>query len=65
MKEKKDKLLSIVGTVVLIAIIGAIVCGILECLGVNTGIIGGIFSIIPMLFLLVFVVYQIISEMTK
>lgn len=65
MEEQKNNLLFIVGIVVVITIIGAIVCGILECLGISTGIIGGAFGIIPILFLLVLVVHQIISKMTK
>lgn len=64
MKEHKDNeiLVDILGVILAVAIVGSIICGILECFNVNTGIIGGVFCIIPALFLAVFVIWQIIKE---
>lgn len=66
MKDSQDdKLMVVIGTVLAIAIVGAVVCGILECFGINTSWVGGVLAIIPLLFLAVFVVWQIIGEITK
>lgn len=66
MREEDNSILcDIIGTILVIAIVGATICGILECFNVNTGIIGGVFGIIPVLFLAVFVVWQIIKEISK
>jgi uncharacterized membrane protein len=64
MKDHKDNeiLVDILGIILVVAIVGSIICGILECFNVNTGIIGGVFGIIPALFLAVFVIWQIIKE---
>ncbi len=67
MKEHKDNeiLVDILGCILVVSIIGATICGILECFQINTGIIGGILCIIPALFLAMFVVWQIIKEISK
>ena len=67
MKEHKDNeiLVDILGGILVVAIIGATICGILECLNVSTGVIGGVLGIIPVLFLAMFVVWQIIKEISK
>lgn len=63
--EENSKWLDILGTIIALAIVGSIVCGILECFSVNTGIIGVICCIIPVLFLVVFFILQIIKELNK
>lgn len=66
MKDSQDnQLMSVIGTILAIAMVGAVVCGFLECFGINTGWFGGVLAIIPPLFLAVFVVWQIIGEITK
>ncbi len=57
MKGYENKTGSIIGTIVVTAVIGAIVCGVFECFGINTGVIGGILAIIPMLFMVGFVIW--------
>ena len=59
MEEQGGKFISIIGIIIAISIIGAIVCGILECFGLNTGIIGGVFGVVPILFLAIFILYQV------
>lgn len=63
--KSNEILVDILGGILVVAIVGSIICGILECFNVNTGIIGGVFGIIPVLFLAVFVVWQIIKEISK
>ena len=65
MNRQDNKIVSIIGTIVEIAIILAIVCGALECFGVNTRVIGSICAIIPMLFMVIFVIWQIIRGLNK
>lgn len=65
MKKQENKTVTIIGIIVGTAIIGAIVCGILECFGISTGVIGGVFGAIPMLFLVVFMILQITNEVIK
>lgn len=63
MEDQEDKSISIVGTIVGIAIIGAIICGILECFGVNTGVIGGVFALITVLPISLYIVHIIIQKL--
>lgn len=66
MREKDDSILGdILGTILVIAIVGATICGILECFNINTGIIGGILCIIPILYLIVIAVVLIIKWLNK
>lgn len=67
MKEQEDKnvLQDIVGSIITIAMVGAVICGALECFGIKTGIIGGILCAIPLLFLVIFILAQIIHEFIK
>ena len=65
MKRQDNKIVSVIGTIVEIAIIVAIVCGVLACFGINIGVIGGICAIIPTLFMVIFVIWQIIRELNK
>lgn len=65
MKKQNNKVVSAIGTIVGIAVIGAVICGVLECLGANTRAIGGVFAIVPVLFLAVFVVGQIVKCLLK
>lgn len=64
-KQENDGILGVLGVILAISIAGAIVCGILACFGINVGAIGGIFCIIPILFLVIFVILQIIKEISK
>lgn len=63
--EENGKWQDIIGTIIVLAIIGSIICGILECFSVNTGVVGVICCIIPLLFLVVFIILQIIGELNK
>lgn len=67
MKEQEDKnvLQDIVGLIITIAMVSAVICGALECFGIKTGIIGGICAVIPILFLVIFIVAQIIHKFIK
>ena len=40
MEDKDSKWGDIIGTILVLAIIGSVICGILECFSVNTGIVG-------------------------
>ena len=62
MEQQKDNIISVVGTILIVAIIGSVVCGILECFGLNTGEVGGALAIIPMLFMVGFVIWQIVRK---
>lgn len=70
---EENKIAPIVGTVWVIAVIGAVICGILECFGVSTGAVGGIIGLITILpisliilfFLLCYVVKKIFPEYDK
>lgn len=64
-KNEDSKWQDIIGTIIILAIIGSIICGILECFSVSTGAIGVICCIIPILFLIVFVIMQILGELNK
>lgn len=71
--DEEDKIAPIVGIIWGIAVIGAVICGILECFGVRTGAIGGIIGLITILpiplialfFLLCYVVKRIFPEYDK
>lgn len=65
MKQQKDNIISVVGIILIVAIIGSIVCGILECFGLNTGVVGGVLAIIPMLFMVGFILWQIVRKIKK
>ena len=65
MKQQKDNIISVVGTILIVAIIGSVVCEILECFGLNTGVVGGVLAIIPMLFMVGFVIWQIIRKINR
>ncbi len=56
MENEDSKTVQVIGIVVGIAIIGAIICGILECFGVNTGIIGALFGLTTVLALPIFLI---------
>jgi hypothetical protein len=62
MEQQKDNIISVVGTILIVAIIGSVVCGILECFGLNTGVVGGALAIISMLFMVGFVIWQIVRK---
>lgn len=59
----EDKSMSSVGIILGICIIGAIVCGILECFSIHTGAIGAIMIIVPITFLVGFCVWQFFKEL--
>lgn len=63
--EDNEVLLDVLGVILAISIIGSIICGILECFGIKTGVVGGVLGAISLLFLAVFVVWQIIKEISK
>ena len=65
MKQQNNKAVSVVGTVVVVAITVAIVCGLLECFGLNTGVIVGALAIIPIVFMVGFVIWQIIRKINR
>ena len=66
MREEDDSIIGdIIGTILVLAIVGATICGILECFSINTGIIGGILCVIPILYLVVIAVVLIIKELSK
>ena len=65
MKQQNNKSVSVVGIIVVVAIIVAIVCGLLECFGISTGVIGGVFAIIPAVCVVGFVAWQVIVEVKK
>lgn len=68
--NEEGKIAPIVGTIWGIAVIGAVICGILECFGVRTGTVGGIICLITIVpipliilfFLLCYVVKRIFPE---
>ena len=62
MEQQKDNIISVVGTILIVAIIGSVVCGMLECFGLNTGVVGGALVIIPIIFMVGFVIWQIIRK---
>ena len=59
MDNEDSKLMSIVGTILGLSMAGAIICGILECFGVNTGAVGGIFALIMAISLPLLLLYSI------
>lgn len=71
--KEEGKIAPIVGTIWGIAVIGAVICGILECFGVRAGAVGGIICLITILpipliilfFLLCYVVKRIFPEYDK
>ena len=71
--DEEGKIVPIVGTIWGIAVIGAVICGILECFRVRTGTIGGIVSVISILplplmvlfFLLCYIMRRINPEWDK
>ena len=65
MKQQKDNIISVVGTILIVAIIGSVVCGMLECFGLNTGVVGSVFATIPMFFMVGFVIWQIIRKINR
>jgi hypothetical protein len=67
MKEHKDNetLIDILGVILVVAIVGSFICGILECFNIHTGVIGGIFCLVVLLFLVIFIVWQVINEIIK
>jgi hypothetical protein len=65
MKQQEDNIISVVGTILIIAIIGSVVCGMLECFGLNTGMVGGALVIIPIIFMVGFVIWQIIRKINR
>lgn len=65
MKQQKNNIISVIGTLLIVTIIGSVVCGMLECFGLNTGVVGGAFATIPMLFMVGFVIWQIIRRINR
>lgn len=65
MKQQEDNIISVVGTVLIVAIIGSVVCGMLECFGLNTGVVGGALAIIPIVFMMGFVIWQITRKINR
>lgn len=71
--NEEGKIAPIVGTIWGIAVIGAVICGILECFGVRTGVVGGIIALITILpipliilfFLLCYVIKKVFPEYDK
>lgn len=59
MKKQEDKTVFIISTIGTIGIGGAIICGILECFDIHTGIVGVILAAIPVLSLGGFIVWCI------
>lgn len=57
MKEKDDKVLNIVGTLFVIAVVGGTICGALDAFGVSTGVIGIIFAVILVVPIALFLLY--------
>ena len=56
MKNEESKTTQVIGIIVGIAIVGAIICGLLECFGVNTGIVGALLGLITVLALPIFLI---------
>lgn len=48
-QNNNNVLISIIGTIWGISVIGAIICGVLECFNIRTGTIGGIVSMTSIL----------------
>ena len=65
MNKQDDKIVSIVGYILGVAIVGTLVCGVLECFSVRTGIIGGVFALITVLPIPLYLLYVIIKKLGK